>query len=81
MSKKVEKIDCNGALDLFIHDYNNGTEIEDKKDDDDMDIDEGEKKVREVKKELKVKLFLFFSKKKKIYNSIVFLIFLHFLFY
>ena len=60
LSKKVEKIDCNAALDLFIHAYNNETEIEDKKDDDDMDIDDGEKKVREVKKELKVKL-----KKKK----------------
>lgn len=52
MSKKVEKIDCNAALDLFIHAYNNETEIEDKKDDDDMDIDDGEKKSKRSKKRI-----------------------------
>jgi len=52
LSKKVEKIDCNAALDLFIHAYNNETEIEDKKDDDDMDIDDGEKKSKRSKKRI-----------------------------
>ena len=47
LSKKVEKIDCNAVLNLFIHAYNNEIEKEDKKDDDDMDIDDEEKKKEE----------------------------------
>jgi hypothetical protein len=42
----------NHYLDLFIHAYNNETEIEDKKDDDDMDIDDGEKKSKRSKKRI-----------------------------
>ena len=50
LSKKVEKIDCNAALDLFIHAYNNETELDDKVNDDDMDIDDGGKKSKKGKK-------------------------------
>ncbi len=50
LSKKVEKIDCNAALDLFIHAYNNETEMDDKINDDDMDIDDGGKRSKKGRK-------------------------------
>ena len=40
------------ALDLFIHAYNNETDIEDKRNDDDMDIDHGVKKSKRSKKRI-----------------------------